>query len=95
MAVIRGARPNCPREDLFRITENLRRTDADIIVSFGSNSTIDAAKTAEALRALSGDIDTYFGTGFVSEALQKNRKSLAPHVGIQAVAGSAAHLTKY
>jgi len=82
VAIIRGARSNYPREDLFRITENLRGTDADIIVSFGSNSTIDAAKTAEALRALSGDIDTYFGTGFVSEALHKCSKSLAPHVGI-------------
>ncbi|TFG45226.1 MAG: iron-containing alcohol dehydrogenase, partial [Candidatus Brocadiia bacterium] len=42
VAEIRGARPNCPREDLFRIAENLRETDADVIVSFGGGSTIDA-----------------------------------------------------
>ena len=95
VAEIKGARPNCPREDLFRIAENLRETDADIIISFGGGSTIDAAKAAEVLHTLDGDIDTYFGTGLVSEALQKSSKSLTPHMAIQTVAGSAAHLTKY
>ena len=57
VAEIRGARPNSPREDLFRIAENLRETDADVIVSFGGGSTIDAAKAAEVLRTLSGDLD--------------------------------------
>jgi alcohol dehydrogenase class IV len=95
VAEIKGARPNCPREDLFRIAENLRETDADIVVSFGGGSTIDAAKAAEILRTLNGDIDEYFGTGLVSEALKKSGKSLSPHMAIQTVAGSAAHLTKY
>ncbi len=95
VAEIKGARPNCPREDLFRIAENLRETDADIIISFGGGSTIDAAKAAEVLHTLDGDIDNYFGTGLVSEALQKSSKSLTPHMAIQTVAGSAAHLTKY
>ena len=95
VAEIRGARPNCPREDLFRIAENLRETDADVIVSFGGGSTIDAAKAAEVLRTLNGDIDVYFGMGFVSEALKESDKSLTPHMAIQTVAGSAAHLTKY
>jgi alcohol dehydrogenase len=95
VAEIRGARPNCPREDLFRISENLRETDTDVIVSFGGGSTIDAAKAAEVLRTLNGDIDMYFGTGLVSEALKKSDKSLTPHMAIQTVAGSAAHLTKY
>jgi len=95
VAEIKGARPNCPREDLFRIAENLRETDADVIISFGGGSTIDAAKAAEVLRTLNGDIDTYFGTGLVTRVLQESSKFLTPHMAIQTVAGSAAHLTKY
>jgi alcohol dehydrogenase len=95
VAEIRGARPNCPREDLFRIAESLRETDADVIVSFGGGSTTDAAKAAEVLRTLGGVIDTYFGTGLVTKALQQSGRSLTKHVAIQTIAGSAAHLTKY
>ena len=92
---IRGARPNCPREDLFRIAESLKESDADVIVSFGGGSTIDAAKAAEVLRTLGGRIDSYFGTGLVTKTLQDADKSLTTHVAIQTVASSAAHLTKY
>ena len=95
VAEIRGARPNCPREDLFRIAESLIETDADVIVSFGGGSTIDAAKAAEVLRTLNGEIDEYFGVGLVTEALQAGSKSVTVHVAIQTVASSAAHLTKY
>ncbi|MBL7185998.1 MAG: iron-containing alcohol dehydrogenase [Phycisphaerae bacterium] len=94
-AEIRGAGPNCPREDLFRIAESLRETDADVVVSFGGGSTIDAAKAAEVLHTLDGDIDEYFGVGLVTKTLQNQDKSLTPHVAIQTVASSAAHLTKY
>jgi len=90
-----GARPNCPREDLFRIAERLRETDADVVVSFGGGSTIDAAKAAEVLRTLGREIDAYFGTGLVTKALHEGNKSLTGHVAIQTVASSAAHLTKY
>ncbi len=95
VAEIKGAGPNCPREDLFRIAESLRETDADVIVSFGGGSTIDAAKAAEVLRTLGGDIDEYFGVGRVTEALQAGSKPVNAHVAIQTVASSAAHLTKY
>ena len=44
---IRGARPNAPRQDLFRITDELKALDADVLISFGGGSTIDAAKAAE------------------------------------------------
>ncbi len=94
-AEIKGARPNCPCEDLVRIAGSLAETDADVIVSFGGGSTIDAAKAADVLRTLSGDIDDYFGVGLVTKALQEKSKSLTPHVAIQTVASSAAHLTKY
>jgi alcohol dehydrogenase len=90
-----GARPNAPREDLFRIAEDLRSANPDVIVSFGGGSTIDATKAAEVLRTLGGEIDSYFGTGLVSAALQASGKRLTPHVAIQTVASSGAHLTKY
>lgn len=92
---IEGARPNCPREDLFRITERLRTIDADVVMSFGGGSTVDATKAADVLCTLGAEIDSYFGTGLITEALAKSSKSLTPHVAIQTAASSAAHLTKY
>ncbi|MGC9396058.1 MAG: iron-containing alcohol dehydrogenase [Anaerolineae bacterium] len=92
---IPGARPNAPREDLFRITGALKALDPDVIISFGGGSVIDATKAAEVLRTLGGEIDDYFGTGLVTQAVAASGKALAPHVAIQAAASSAAHLTKY
>ncbi len=109
-AVIQGARPNTPREDLLRITGEIQRADPDVIVSFGGGSTIDAVKAAEVLRTLGGEIDDYFGTGLVTKRLQVRSvpvrasqetphgvttSRLTPHVAIQTAASSAAHLTKY
>lgn len=90
-----GAAPNCPREDLFRITEALKKYNPDVLISFGGGSTIDAAKAAEVLRTLGGSIDEYLGTGLVSQAVQKSSKQLTGHVAIQTASSSAAHLTKY
>jgi alcohol dehydrogenase len=92
---IKGARPNTPREDLLRITEELKKAKPDVVVSFGGGSTIDATKAAEVLCTLGGRIDDYFGAGLISAALAKAHKVLRSHVAIQTVASSAAHLTKY
>ncbi|MFZ5918212.1 MAG: iron-containing alcohol dehydrogenase [Chloroflexota bacterium] len=92
---VQGARPNAPRQDLFRIAARLADLDADLLLSFGGGSTIDAAKAAEVLRCLGGEIDGYFGTGLVTQALAAGDRALRPHVAIQTVASSAAHLTKY
>ena len=98
---IKGARPNAPREDLGRITDELKALAPDVIVSFGGGSTIDVTKAAEVLHTLgagaaqSPQIDAYFGTGLVTRALEESGRSLTPHVAIQTVASSAAHLTKY
>jgi alcohol dehydrogenase len=92
---IEGAGPNAPREDLFRITDEVKALDPDVIISFGGGSTIDAAKAAEVLRTLGGEIDDYFGTGLVTRAVAESGQSLTPHVAIQTAASSGAHLTKY
>lgn len=95
VAEIKGPRPNCPREDLFRITEELKTAAPDVVMSFGGGSTIDAAKAAEVLRTLEGEIDDYFGMGRVTEMMKEGSKRLTPHVAVQTAASSAAHLTKY
>ena len=95
VAKIEGARPNAPREDLARITEELKSADPDVIISFGGGSTIDAAKAAEVLRTLGGGIEDYFGVGLVTKKLEETGKTLTPHIAIQTAASSGAHLTKY
>jgi alcohol dehydrogenase class IV len=90
-----GAKPNCPREDLFRITDAIKKADPDVIISFGGGSTIDCVKAAEVLRTLGGQIEDYFGVGLVTQAVQESGKSLTHHIAIQTVASSSAHLTKY
>jgi alcohol dehydrogenase len=92
---VEGARPNAPREDLARITRQLTELKPNVIVSFGGGSTIDATKAAEVLRTLGGDIESYFGTGLVTQALEQSGRQLTPHVAIQTAASSGAHLTKY
>ena len=92
---IKGAGPNAPREDLFRIADELRALDPDVVVSFGGGSTIDATKAGEVLRTLGGEIDDYFGTGLVTKAVAESGRTLTPHIAIQTAASSSAHLTKY
>ncbi|MCC7175080.1 MAG: iron-containing alcohol dehydrogenase [Bryobacterales bacterium] len=93
--VIGGAAPNAPRGDVLRIAAGLKELDPEAIVSFGGGSTIDAAKAAEVLRTLGGEIDLYFGTGMVAKALEAASKRLTPHLAIMTAASSSAHLTKY
>jgi len=81
---ISGARPNAPREDVYRISLQVARAKSEVIVALGGGSTIDAAKAAavlntyspaevmEILRASWGDADSiepYFGTGLVTKKI--------------------------
>jgi alcohol dehydrogenase len=95
LGVVPGAARNAPREDVARITRALDELAPDVVVSFGGGSTIDATKAAIVLWNLGGDIDRYFGTGLVTQALQATGKRLTPHVAVQTAASSSAHLTKY
>jgi alcohol dehydrogenase len=90
--VIDGARPNAPREDVYRLAYQLSNLKWDGIVVVGGGSCIDASKAALVLAMYRGLIDGYFGTGRVSDA---SRGEKLPLVAVQTASSSAAHLTKY
>jgi alcohol dehydrogenase len=107
---IAGARPNAPREDLYRLALHISRTRPEVIVALGGGSTIDAAKGADVLStfspgdvqdilkpspALADGIDPYFGVGLVTKVKSGSGKRLVPLVAVQTAASSGAHLTKY
>lgn len=94
-----GARPNAPREDVYRLETYLLHYQPDVVVALGGGSTIDACKAAIALAALGKssqpEIDPYFGTGLISKALEASGERQIPLVAVQTSASSGAHLTKY
>jgi alcohol dehydrogenase len=105
-----GARPNCPREDMYRIALQIAKFKPDNVVVFGGGSSIDGAKAASVLATYgaadvskvlgvdwgeAGSIDPYFGTGVVTKMKEETGKALVPVVAVQSASSSAAHLTKY
>lgn len=93
--VLKGARPNTPREDVDRIRKDIEKNNPGLIISFGGGSTIDAVKASIVLSSLGGCLNDYIGMGKVSKALEQQRKKLTPHIASQTLAGSGSHLTKY
>ncbi len=93
--IFKGARPNSPIEDVQKMVAAIDKTDPDFVITFGGGSNIDAAKAALVLYTFGGDLDDYFGVGKVSAAIKDSGKKLLPHLTIQTIAGSGAHLTKY
>ncbi|HBK69523.1 MAG TPA: 3-dehydroquinate synthase [Firmicutes bacterium] len=96
--IVPDAGPNCPREDVYRIESYILHFKPDCIIAIGGGSTIDAGKAANTLATLgdySPEIDTYFGTGLVTEALKKTGEKLYPLIAVETAASSGAHLTKY
>jgi alcohol dehydrogenase class IV len=107
---INGARPNAPREDVYRISLQVARLKSDVIVALGGGSTIDASKAAAVLNTYSPEevkavlgvsvsdadsIEPYFGTGLVTQMKEKTGRAVMPVVAVQTAASSGAHLTKY
>ncbi len=90
-----SSQPNSPKEDVSRLKEEILKADADCMLVASGGSGIDAAKAANVMAALGGDIEDYFGVGKVSEELKKRGKRLPPFIAIQTASGSSAHLTKY
>jgi alcohol dehydrogenase len=96
--IIRGARPNAPREDVYRIEAEILQADPGFITVIGSGSTIDAAKAANALSCLgkvTNDLEDYFGVSQVTGIAEKAGLKLRPLLAVMTAASSAAHLTKY
>lgn len=98
-AIAPDAKPNAPREDVYRLTTYVLQHKPDAIVAIGGGSTIDACKAASMLAALGGfvtpEIDGYFGTGKVTEYLEKTGAKMTPVIAVETSASSGAHLTKY
>lgn len=91
-----GARPNAPREDVYRMALAIARENPDLIVPVGGGSTIDAAKAAVILNSCPGnDIEPYFGVDQVKAVVEREKCHIMPVVAVQTASSSSAHLTKY
>jgi alcohol dehydrogenase len=89
------ARPNSPREDVFRIQQAILASKPDVVLTASGGSGIDATKAAIVMATLGGSLDDYFGLGKVADTALSRGKQLLPFVAAQTASGSAAHLTKY
>ncbi|MCF7954151.1 MAG: iron-containing alcohol dehydrogenase [Spirochaetales bacterium] len=97
--IVNGAKPNAPREDVYRLESCILHFQPDSLIVIGGGSGIDAVKAANVLYTLgaanSPEIEEYFGTGMVTEALKRTGKKQLPVIAVQTSASSGAHLTKY
>ena len=107
---ILGAGPNAPREDVYRIANEISKVCPDSVIAIGGGSTIDAAKAASILatynssevreylgasEALASSIEPYFGAGNVTRIWEALNIAATPVIAVQTIASSGAHLTKY
>lgn len=90
-----AAKPNDPKEDVYRIATYILRYQPEVIVAVGGGSTIDCCKAADAVGVLGGEVERFFGSNLVSKELEEKGKRLIPLVAVQTSASSGSHLTKY
>ncbi len=94
--LIKGARPNTPKDDVYRIALAVSKSKPDSIVAVGGGSTLDAVKAASVLASYNrSDIESYFGTGEVTKILKETAERVIPIVAVQTASGSGSHLTRY
>ncbi len=96
--IIEGARPNAPREDVYRMEAEILHSKPEFITVIGSGSTIDAAKAANALSCLgkvTNNLEDYFGVSKVTGIAETSGLKLRPLLAVMTASSSAAHLTKY
>jgi alcohol dehydrogenase len=94
----KGAGPNAPFVDVYRMHSHIVHKKPEVIVAMGGGSTIDAAKAAAALASLGDiapEIDPFFGVGQVSALTREHQRTIMPVMAVMTAASSAAHLTKY
>ena len=78
---IEGAKPNAPREDVYRLQGHILHKKPDMVVSFESGSGIDACKAAATLADARGrrrGDRSVLRRGGSDEALPKHRTKGAP-----------------
>ena len=82
-----------PLPDLSALVEQIKACKADVLISVGGGSAIDAAKGASLLLASGGDLDRY-AIDYASAGMKRDllpRRSIA-HVSIPTTAGSASEV---
>ncbi len=109
-SAILGAGPNAPREDVYRIANEISKACPDSIIAVGGGSTIDAAKFADVIstysssqamehlgasHALASTVEPYFGAGNVTKIKEATNVAPIPVIAVETIASSGAHLTKY
>lgn len=96
--IVRGAAPNAPREDVYRLQGHILHNRPDVVVSVESGSGIDACKAAAVLATfgdVEAELDPYFGVGEVTKRCRQTGRTVLPVMAVMTAASSSAHLTKY
>jgi len=98
LKIVDGAKPNTPREDVYRIQDEIEKLNPELLVVAGGGSTIDCVKASSVLAAYGPgkhEIDMFLGAGKVTEFMNKTSKKKIPILAVQTASSSGAHLTRY
>src|SRR4030042_3481805 len=98
LKMVDESKPNAPREDVYRIQDEIEKLNPELLVAVGGGSTIDCEKASSILATYSPgkhEIEPFFGTGKVTEFMNKTGKKKTPILAVQIASSSGAHLTRY